>query len=514
MTKKILIVFAIVVVLGILLGVGANYWIDRKLPSMLRAKNDSPFEITYRNLDMSLFSRTITATDIFLVPKNSVGSANQKPGFYADVQKIKVSGFGIFDMLFNDRISAKSLLVDKPNLTILRDADVKKHKPIQQDVLEPLRKIIRVDDLELKNANITIRQLEQEKTTLDVRNTTVNLTGITLSDATLNRKIPFTYKTYSVNCESLTYRTPVYEIRSGKIETVKDGLTLLDFSLKPRMSREAFSRSLKVEKDLFGASAKVLALDKIDWGYDGDLLYCHIGTIFFDGLDAEIFRDKTVADDKKKKKLYSEQLRNIGFNLTVGLLQFKDSKLAYEERKDKDDGPGRLTFDHFNLKATGITSGMAANSKEDVRIKVACRFMDAAPFNVDWSFNVLDKSEKFRIIGHIRDFPSKALIPFTKPYVNAEFEGKLDEVRFDFTGNDNGTSGTFSLEHSNFKVNVLKKDGKEKNKLVSAIANIFVKKDSNEKPKKVDVSVEREKDKSFFNLLWKSVSDGLKKTLL
>lgn len=512
MLRKILIIFTAVIALGIVLGVAVNYWIDRKLPALLSKNNDSPYEITYRDLDIALFSRTIKARDILLVPKTSVGSTHQKPGFYADVQELEVTGFGIFNLLFRDRITANSLSVKRPNLTILRDSDPKKHKPIQDDVLEPLHKIIQVSDLELKDANITIRELGQEKTTLEVHNSTVALSGIVLSDATLRRKIPFTYKTYSLNCDSLTFRTPVYEIRNGKIETAKDGLILSDFTLKPRMSRDAFSRLLKVEKDLFDVSAKIIAIDKIDWGYKGDSLYCHVGTVFFDRLNAEIFRDKTVTDDPKKRKLYSEQLRNIPFEMTVGLLQFKDSKLAYEEKKDKEDGPGRLTFDRFNLKATGISSGKGLKKIPDVKIKIDCRFMDAAPFDVDWSFNVLDKSEKFRIIGHIRDFPSQALIPFTKPYINAEFQGKLDDLRFDFTGNDDGSAGQFSLQHSNFKVTVLQRNGKKKNKLVSAIANLFVKKDS--PPTKVSVKIEREKNKSFFNVLWKSVADGLKQTLL
>lgn len=514
MARKILIVFVIIVSLGIVLGGVANYWVDRKLPELLSKNNDSPYEITYRNLDVSLLSRSITATDILLVPKSSVGSTDQKPGFYADVKSLRITGFGVFNLLLRDRITAESLSVESGHLTILRDSDEKKHKPIRDEVIEPLRKVIRVSDLALQNTSITLRNLKQEKNTLEIHNTNVNLTGITLSDATLNRKIPFTYKTYSLDCDSLVYRTAVYEIKSGKIETVNDGLKLSSFSLKPHISRDAYSRRLKVEKDLFDVSAKVLAIDKINWGYEDDALYCHVGTVFFDQLNAEIYRDKTVADDPKKKKLYSEQLRDIGFGMTVGLLQVKDSKLAYEEKKDKEDGPGRLTFDRFNLKATGITSGKSASKKQDVKIKIDCRFMNAAPFDVNWSFNVLDTSDSFRIIGHIRDFPSQALIPFTKPYVNAEFEGKLDEVRFDFTGNDNRSAGSFSLEHSDFKVAILTKDGKKKNKLVSAIANLFVKKDSKENPKEVDVKVEREKDKSFFNLLWKSVADGLKQTLL
>ena len=64
------------------------------------------------------------------------------------------------------------------------------------------------------------------------------------------------------------------------------------------------------------------------------------------------------------------------------------------------------------------------------------------------------------------------------------------------------------------KVALLKDDG-EKNKLLSAVANIFVRSDSGKYPESVSVeNVERDRTKSFFNLFWKGIEQGLKKTLL
>ena len=61
---------------------------------------------------------------------------------------------------------------------------------------------------------------------------------------------------------------------------------------------------------------------------------------------------------------------------------------------------------------------------------------------------------------------------------------------------------------------MLKEDG-EKNKLLSAVANIFVRSDSGQYPESVPVdNVLRDKTKSFFNLFWKGIEEGLKKTLI
>lgn len=86
---------------------------------------------------------------------------------------------------------------------------------------------------------------------------------------------------------------------------------------------------------------------------------------------------------------------------------------------------------------------------------------------------------------------------------------------FDFHGNDNGSKGNFGLNYDDLKFTIYKKnDRKKKNKFLTAVAGIFVKKDSDEKIKQTEIEVEREKDKSFYNMFWKSIAEGLKKILI
>jgi hypothetical protein len=64
-------------------------------------------------------------------------------------------------------------------------------------------------------------------------------------------------------------------------------------------------------------------------------------------------------------------------------------------------------------------------------------------------------------------------------------------------------------------VAILDKENKEKKGFLTAIANLLVKSDSGKLPEDVDVEdVERDPTKSFFNLFWKGIEQGLKKTLI
>ena len=90
----------------------------------------------------------------------------------------------------------------------------------------------------------------------------------------------------------------------------------------------------------------------------------------------------------------------------------------------------------------------------------------------------------------------------------------MKKFKFTINGNREFATGTFAINYDNMKVAVYKKDGKEKNKFMTAVGNLIVKNDSNDELKERPVRVERLKDKSVFNFLWRCLQEGLKQTLL
>jgi hypothetical protein len=86
---------------------------------------------------------------------------------------------------------------------------------------------------------------------------------------------------------------------------------------------------------------------------------------------------------------------------------------------------------------------------------------------------------------------------------------------FNFRGNPKGLNGRFNLRHKDLKVAILDKNNNEKKGFLSAIANLVVKSNSGKLPQDVMVEdVERDPTKSFFNLFWRGIEQGLKKTLI
>ena len=152
---------------------------------------------------------------------------------------------------------------------------------------------------------------------------------------------------------------------------------------------------------------------------------------------------------------------------------------------------------------------------KDVTIKLKCNFMNASRLIVDWKFNVMDKSDGFNINGTLTNFDVERMSPFTKPYMNVSTKGHIDELHFNLIGNDQRDSGDLAVKYDNLKFIIFKKDNpKKKNKLLTFVANIFVKKDTKDSVKETHVALERNPEKSFYNFIWSSIAQGLKKILV
>lgn len=517
-SKKILLtVFGIIIFLGIL-NLGINIWVKAKLPNLINNKNNTDYNIAYEDVDLSLWESKITAHKVVITPKTDLEKTTKKIGLHGAIELVEVNEIGIWNILFGKKIKAKNLTISKPAIILYKNNAnaINDYNTINSKVIKPFEKIILVSDLYINKGQLKIFNNENGKTIASVHNINFNLEGIVINEKTLKDKIPLLYKDYSFSCDSVFYKVnEFYEIKSSAILTSKEGINIKKFKLLPLYSRKKFTQTIPKEKDLFTILADEISLNKMNWGFKDKTFFFHTNSVLLNKVNANIYRGKMPIDDVSKKELYSKLLRDIKANIKVDSLVLKNSFLTYEEEKTFEKGPGKLFFSNFNMSVFNLESGYNKTKLPDVQIKINCDFMKESPLKVDWSFNVLDETEAFNIAGTIHKFDTEELEEFTKPYMNIKVKGILDEVHFNFTGNDKVNKGTFSLKYDDVKVEIYQNDKRlKKNKFLTAIGNLFVKEDSDEAIKTTEIEVERNQDKSFYNLLWISLADGLKQILL
>ncbi len=208
-------------------------------------------------------------------------------------------------------------------------------------------------------------------------------------------------------------------------------------------------------------------------------------------------------------------MRDLPFNLEVKHLDLKNSKVVYEEETETSTGAGKLTFSNFNAKIDNIYSGYKKSSVPDLKADIKTSFMNDSRLTAIWTFNPMNRSEKFNIKGSIFNFDAKKMTPFVKPYLHITAEGNMREVRYNFTGNDINATGDFGIKYDNLKVTIYNKNTGKQQKVLSAVGNLLVKSNTKEQYNEVRIeTVTRNQDRSFFNFFWNCVQQGLKQTLL
>ena len=516
--KKIAIALGVVLLIILIGNWGINVYVNKKVPALISEKNKTPYLIAYDTLEVAVWAGHIKAKGIRISPRSAIKDTIKKQGIYAKIQSIEIEHFKLWDILFNDKIKANSITINAPELLLYKKTEkaIDNAKSIGSEVVKPFQQIVAVSEIYLNRGNVKIIYAKNNKPILSAANIKVELKGIVITDDILKRKIPFSYKQYAFSCDSVYYKSnPVYHIKANTIQTENNGFSLKDFEMVPDVTRKQFVASLPKEKDLYALKAASIDIKNMDWGFKEEQFFFNAGSVTLDKVAANIYRSKVPADDLSKKKLYNKLLRDMKFPLKVDTLSVKNSLLQYEEEINFEKGPGLVAFHKFNLTAFNLQSGFGQTEMPDLRIRINCLFMNTSPMKVNWRLNVLDKTDGFNIKGSILNFDTKKLTVFTKPYINIKQEGVFDEVYFNFTGNDVNAKGDFALKYHDLKVAIYKKKHPEKkNKIVSALANLLVKNDSDGETKNAEVELKRIPEKSFYNFFWRSIQEGLKKILI
>lgn len=131
----------------------------------------------------------------------------------------------------------------------------------------------------------------------------------------------------------------------------------------------------------------------------------------------------------------------------------------------------------------------------------------------------LNPAVNYEAYGNVRNMDLTSLNPALGNLTRMEISaGTLNDLRFNFSYNDNVSKGQVLINYTDLKLTALKKETgyRETNKLLTTVINTVIK---SNKDKTVDkskrtgvIDIEREKKRFVFQFWWKSLLDGLQST--
>ena len=312
-----------------------------------------------------------------------------------------------------------------------------------------------------------------------------------------------------------------YRISVGAfdINNFNSSMRLKNFSVKPLFTEASFSKSLNRQADLYNLEFNNIELS----GIDTRLL------IISQRLEAvtaslqpvvKIYRDRTIAEEMSSKvgKYPHQMLQNIKFPFSVKKMVIKNGMVAYTEKADVSKKTGTVFFKNINGTLSNVTNIKDLISKNNLLLLDAtASFMGVSKTHTIWKLPLNSSNGSFDVSGTAGGFDAVALNPLIEPLGMASIKkGQVNKLTFNLTGNDRLAKGSATLLYEDLKIELLKNDSNDVKKkgFQSMLANVLMKdrNPQNGVTRTGEIDYQRDISKSFFNLMWKSIFSGVKKT--
>ena len=498
---------------GILIGIGvlaiallvANNILEKKIKTGIE-DNLKKANTAFEKVDVKLLDRKAEVINPFIEIK----------GKTLKVDTIQLNDIHLWDYISNKEIIIGELLISNPAARIYKFKEQKKDSS-KTGKDSGFKNPILIKKVKVNKGDLQIFEKDSSEHRLYAGVNSVNMENVRINQKTLTEAVPFNYELILLDVDSLFYDLDKqHKLALGDLRLDNNKVVIRDLKIIPKYSKAGHQQNTPIEKDRYVLDIDSIRLNNFNWSVQNDSLKFQDSYIQISGVDFEIYRDKLKKDDTSIKPMYSKMIRELPILLQLDSVSIDRAYLKYEENIREERNPGMVEFSNMRVDIQHI-SNIDLHREDFPRTRVIARanFMGTAPMEVNWNFNISNRNDRFRISGEMGNLAAEQMNKFLTPAMNIEARGEILSMYFDFAGNAYQAEGDMRLEYKDFKIEVLKKDGQNKNKIISAIANVFVKnKALNEKANYKEIKVDRDRTKSFWNYFWNLIKSGALKAFL
>ncbi|MDB4922359.1 hypothetical protein [Mucilaginibacter sp.] len=521
----------------------SNRWkplLQAQLKELILRSTDSLYHIEYADFDLNITSGNAFVYNFKLIPDTNVYNklvALQKAPdnlFILNVKKLSLKNVGARRAYQEKILDIDNILIDKPELTIINkrykfNDTVKVGRPkTPYEILKKTFRQLHIDSISLNDISLNYINKSHPVT----KKTALNHLDIHISDVVIDslshKAADRFYYTKDVNVTIHNYHvlTPdgLYKAELEKIffSTAQRKIVLDKVSFTPRYNRSEFYRHSGHPGDIYTLKSKQIDIDDIDLQtfLRDQLLWA--GVMNINTPDIQIYTNNAFKGKKTSKigKDPHQALQNVALDMRLKRLNIKNGNINYSETDATSGYTGQIIFKHTNGYILNVTNDDDQKRVNPfMRAYINTRFMDAAPLQVNFKFNLLAKDGAFNYSGELGKFDGRKLDKLVKPLALVHVvSADIEKLKFNVNASNYSGKGNLEFYYKNLNVQLLKKvEGKtelQKKGFISILANNLILESNNPDKKGVfrpgPINLKREPTVSFFSFLYKGLLDGLK----
>ncbi|MBI9038213.1 MAG: hypothetical protein JEY97_08790 [Bacteroidales bacterium] len=454
--------------------------------------------------------------------------------FDAYIPDFEIKGIDFKKLFTNRELQIVSATLKQPQIDIINFTDtskVNKSPKTKFDLTDKLPSILKsfslkefdVNNLSLKYANRKasgLNDLLSGKISVKIRDIVFDTSKI--KDNFLQTKdIDLTVRDYKyITADSM------YTLKAGEIglSTLSSRIFVNSFSFKPNYPKYEFSRKLGYQTDRADIVGKKIIIEGIDFNKILQHKQLYVNHAVVDSFEIELFRDKRVAfPEWQRRSLLQTMLRKIKIPFKIDSVNIKNTHFVYVERVKKAFEPGEVFLESLNAKMTGFTNDSILVSQGAIgKVETNFLLMGKGFFKGELNFPLVSEVDTFNFSGSLTKIELKDFNPMSENVFGVkitEGEGKIDIPKIN--ANNDYSTGEILFPYENFRIKIIdKKTGKKGglgDGIATFLANEFILKHKNPSRKNKlrhgMVYFERDKRKSLFNFIWKSILSGIESSL-
>jgi hypothetical protein len=518
--------------------------ITDQLKKMIREASDSLYHIEYDTFDLNIDSGRGLITNFKLIPDSAVYqrllAAHKAPNnvMHIRTDSLIINNFGFAKTAAGRRFNIASMVMKHPVIRVVNkrmaynDSATTNKPSILVTVMKDLLKVTSVQKMAISNMYFTwVNQNEAKEKITSFEHWNVRVDGFNADHITAKTTDSTGDK------ESLFYKAKLFRI------TTPDSLYHLDFrdfsfsptrrsmavatvELMPRLSKPAFYRAVKYDKDRMHFIYRNVTMRHIDIDRIIQRQQFHIGSSVVGSFWGEVMNNYNWPKRKPpiRPDAYPHQkLQNLAFDITIDTMKMHNSFFRYVIAARKSEENSALFMTNTESQMYNITNNSAVKKRNPYAIvKTQTRMMGAGSQTLTYKFNLVSPKGAFRVTSQMGPMNAKAMNPLAGPLaLMAVKEGRIDKMYMHVDADINQAKGHLDLYYTGMKINMLKRDDKadtlKKRGFLSFMANTFTPNDNprkNGKFREGPINVTRGPRDSFFTLLWKCTLDGMSSAMM
>ncbi len=535
-TKRILII-----VVAIILAAGTIVYfikdeiiedqVRQKLASMINENPQGYYVFEFDELDLRLLERKLILKGIIIRPKplafDSLLAAESpvRALFELQLKKIVLHDLDLENLISNNRIKVASLDIQKPQVSYYFNPTKKKPDnktlPLKEVFSDNLQEA-RLGRLTIEDAGFDIVDYTKDGFRIAVKGLDIDLDSARMSQATLEKILPFDYADIKVSADGLLVKANEdFDINSGYMSFIVSDKTIIvhDLQINPRLSRRQFAKKYKVQKQWFALVVDSLRMNNLDIPAFMSTGIVHVQNLAIYKPNVALYKDKSKPMPPfKKKMLPASALHSIPWGLMVDTVAIHNGTVIINETSALTGQRSHLSFYQLNGNLYNFTNDSSRiNQNPYMTLTASTRVMNQAPTTMKITVDLSSTLDYFEVEGRVGRVKADAFNKVLHPMMGIKvLNGLIHQVSFSFSANDTLSTGDLDIDYENLKIEVSEaradSEKAQRKGFMTFAANTLVK--THNRPGNKNylhgiIYTQRNQQKDIWPYLWHAIQSGL-----